>query len=261
MPRPRSELGDIVASPRSQRLLRWMRRKPTPAKLLGETIEGEEVTAVVSPTGGPATYRDLLSCVRACVKVQALDKDGNVLRVIELDPDDPELRAEAEAEAAAAGLARSSSSGAAVPIISVDIPRLVDNIARNMREVGAESARQNSAAFKEGFTALVSVVNVCLNLLVRVEQRMEAADEEAAALREQQLAAAQAAQGGGGNPRDQLAMMALQRAFPPAAGPSSSNGNGSGGGLDLPALLKLAGSLGVDLSSLGVKLPQGAGEQ
>jgi len=83
----------------------------------------------VSATG-PAQWADVVGVLRACVKIQALDKDDQVLRQLDLDPDDPELRAETETEAALSGVARGAAS---VPIISVDIPRLVDNIARNMR--------------------------------------------------------------------------------------------------------------------------------
>jgi hypothetical protein len=193
-------MTDIRTSPRNLRLLRWLKRKPMPARLVGETVDGDEVKAAVSATG-PAQWADVVGVLRACVKVQALDKDDQVLRVLELDPDDPELLAETETEAAVRGMARGGA--ASVPIISVDIPRLVDNIARNMREVASESARQQSGAFKEGFQAMVSVVNVCLGLLVRVENRLAEVED-----------AAQQDEPEGGTPsRDQLAQMALQRAL------------------------------------------------
>lgn len=220
-------MTDIRTSPRNVRLMRWLKRKPMPARLVGETVDGDEVKAAVSATG-PAQWADVVGVLRSCVKVQALDKDDQVLRVLELDPDDPELLAETETEAAVRSIAR---GGAAVPIISVDIPRLVDNIARNMREVASESARQQSGAFKEGFSAMVSVVNVCLGLLVRVENRLAEVEDA----QQQQDAEAEAT---GPQTREQLAAMALQRAM---------GGNGAaptnGGSFNPADLLKLVESL------------------
>lgn len=230
MARPRSTVTDIRTSPRNVRLLRWLKRKPMPARLVGETVDGDEVKAAVSATG-PAQWTDLVGVLRSCVKVQALDKDDQVLRQLDLDPDDPELLAETETEAAVRGMARGGASS--VPIISVDIPRLVDNIARNMREVASESARQQSGAFKEGFSAMVSVVNVCLGLLVRVENRLAEVEDAAAQQQNDEN------ETGGTPTREQLAQMALQRAL---------GGNGAaptnGGGTFNPAdLLKLVQSL------------------
>ena len=228
MARPRSTIPDIRTSPRNVRLLRWLKRKPTPARLVGETVDGDEVKAAVSATG-PAQWTDLVGVLRSCVKVQALDKDDQVLRQLDLDPDDPELLAETETEAAVRGMARGNASS--VPIISVDIPRLVDNIARNMREVASESARQQSGAFKEGFQAMVSVVNVCLGLLVRVENRL--AEVEDAAQQQQHDD-----EPSGPQTREQLAQMALQRALG-ANGAAPTNG----GSFNPADLLKLVQSL------------------
>lgn len=228
MARPRSTIPDIRTSPRNVRLLRWLKRKPMPARLVGETVDGDEVKAAVSATG-PAQWTDLVGVLRSCVKVQALDKDDQVLRQLDLDPDDPELLAETETEAAVRGMARGNA--ASVPIISVDIPRLVDNIARNMREVASESARQQSGAFKEGFQAMVSVVNVCLGLLVRVENRLAEVEDAAAAQQHDD-------EPSGPQTREQLAQIALQRAL---------GGNGAaatnGGNFNPADLLKLVQSL------------------
>lgn len=218
-------MGDIRTSPRGVRLLRFLKRKPTPAKLLGETLDGDEVTCVINGTG-PAQYTDAANVVKHCIKIQALDSKGDVLRVLTLDPDDHELRAEHETENAITSIAKHGS----VPIISVDIPRLVDNIARNMRDVAREASQQNAAAHREGFTAMVSVVNIALNLLVGVEQRLANA-EEALATREPAA---------GDDPeqdRVQMAMRALQSAMG-----GKSNGNG-GAPWDPAKLLGLVQSL------------------
>src|SRR5690349_19817456 len=226
MARPRSTMTDIRTSPRNVRLLRWLKRKPMPHRLVGETVDGDEVKAAVSATG-PAQWADVVGVLRACVKIQALDKDDQVLRQLDLDPDDPELRAETETEAALSGVARGAASA---PIISVDIPRLVDNIARNMREVASESARQQSGAFKEGFSAMVSVVNVCLGLLVRVEQRLAEVEDQAAQQNEDNEA-------GGPQTREQLAQMALQRALG-GNGAAPTNGGGTVKPTDLLQLVQ-----------------------
>jgi|GEM_PF-7028891 len=223
MARARNSFGDIRVSARNQRLLKWLRRKPVPHSVVGETEDGDELRAVVSATG-PAQWSDVLSVVRPCVHLEARDADGNILRAIDLDPDDPELRAESELERAE--LVARAVPGS-VPIISVDLPKLIDNLARNLREVAGEAARQQANAHKEGFGAMVSVVQLCLNLLGRLEQRMAAQDERAELERDGQPPA-QLPQ------REQLAMMALQRAL------GSSNGAIAGaGGLDLASLLRM----------------------
>lgn len=227
MARPKSEMGDIRTSARGQRLLRFLKRKPTPAKLLGETSDGDEVTCVINGTG-PATYSDAAGVVKHCVQIKALDAKGDVLRVLTLDPDDHELRAEHETENAITSIAKHGS----VPIISVDIPRLVDNIARNMRDVAREASQQNAAAHREGFTAMVSVVNIALNLLVGVEQRLANA-EEALATREP---------AGGDDDPDQRVKMALAALNQAMGGKSNGNGNG-GGAWDPSKLLGLVQSL------------------
>jgi hypothetical protein len=216
MARPRSELGDIRTSPRNRRLLKFLKRKPAPEKLVGETDEGDEVTTVLSGTG-PATYSDACNVLRECIKVSALDAKGNQLRVIHFDPEDPELQAEAETREALRGITRSGGNGS-VPIISVDLPKLVDNIARNMREVSSEAARQNAGAHREGFNAMVSVVNIALNLLVGVEQRLARAEDALASHNEPTTGGDEA------DPRQAMAMAALQRAL----------GGGANGGMKIP---------------------------
>ncbi|HET6195511.1 MAG TPA: hypothetical protein VFE12_07150 [Acetobacteraceae bacterium] len=224
MARPKSELGDIRTSARSVRLLRWLRREPLPAKVVGETDDGDETSCAVA---GKSTKQlhDVVSVVRGCTEFKALDKDGNELRRMTLDPSDPELRAEAEA-AAVKSLAGASGNGS-VPIISVDLPKLVDNIARNIREASSEAARQSAHAHRGGYDAMISVVNVALNLLVGVENRLNALqDEQQRQQRHQQQGEPDPAA-----KRQELAMLALQKAVGGNGG--SSNGNGGGGVMEL----------------------------
>lgn len=216
--------GDIRPSPRNQRLLKWLRRKPVPHTVVGETADGEECRAVVSLTG-PTIWSDVLSVVRACVHLEARDKEGQTLRALDLDLDDPELRAESELEAAS-----SRPVPGSIPIISVDIPKLVDNIARNIREASNEAARAQAGAFRDGFSAMTNVVNLCLNLLTRVDDRLAEAEERDRANVQTTAEPAEPV-----DERKQLAMLALQKAM---GGGNGAPTNG-GGGMNMAQILQL----------------------
>jgi hypothetical protein len=187
---------------REYRLLRWIRRRPLPAKLLGETLSGEEVKVVVTGES-KAAFADAVTSLDECWRILALDKDGNQIRKFELD------RTEREEEEEAAPRPGQ--------IISIDVPKLVDNIARNMREVAITSANQQATAFKEGFAAMTQVVNLCLSLLVRVDQRLEQAEVGTTTAP--------------GDDRHSLAMLAIQKALggnTTAPPPAPTNGGATG---------------------------------
>lgn len=196
---------------REYRLLRWIRRAPLPAKLVGETLTGEEVRVAVTGDS-KAAFADAVTSLDECWRIVALDKDGNQIRKFEVDRNEREREAEEDESRQRPG-----------QLISIDVPKLVDNIARNMREVATTSANQQALAFKEGFGAMTQVVNLCLTLLVRVDQRLEEAELTK----------------GNTTPSDersQLAMMALQKALggsAPQPTPPANPGNGGGGGFQL----------------------------
>ena len=222
MARPRSVLGDSRHSARTVRILRWLRRKPLPAKVEGETADDDEVTCAVAG-GGTTELHDVVSVVQDCVRLTALDEKGNKLRVLTLDAErDPELRAEAEIEAA------QQSNPNSVPIISVDVPKLVDSIARNIREAVSEATRNNSHAHRDGFQAMTAVMNIALNLLVGLEQRYATAEQMLLAERQPTTAT---------DPNDpeaqkrNMAMLALQKAM------GGNGANGAGGGFDPSQLM------------------------
>ena len=202
-----------ATSARGWRILRFLKRKPLPAKLVGESLDGDEVTVAITGDNG-AALSDAVSALDECWSIKALDKDGNTLRKLELDPQDPELAAEAPDQAL-------SSAQRSNTIISIDVPKLVDNIARNMREVSAAAASQQSKAFSEGFQAMTSVVNLCLQMLVRVEQRLANAEE----LASNNLPKAD-------DNRSQLAMLAFQKALGGGA-PTPPQAAGSNGGIHI----------------------------
>jgi len=88
---------------------------------------------------------------------------------------------------------------------------------------------------------MVSVVNVCLGLLVRVENRLAEVEDQAAQQQQQE-------ETGGTPTREQLAQMALQRAL------GGGNGAPTNGGTFNPAdLLKL-------VQSLQQQKPEGGGD-
>lgn len=199
----------LANSVRAQRIMRFLRRKPQPVRLVGETDDGEELTVAMNAS---APITDPTLAVMECVKIGAYDKDGALLRVLELDPDDPELQAEAELAES-----RGSRGSGRTPIISVDVPKLVDNIARNMKEVFIAGGDHQAKAFKEGFGAMTSVVNLCLNLLARIEGRLAAVENDREAL---------LTEGGEEqpNPQNALAMQALQKAMGGGGGGGPQNG-------------------------------------
>jgi hypothetical protein len=210
-----------------------------PAKVVGETDDGEETSCVVSGASTQELH-DVISVVRKCSELKALDKDGNSLRTLTLDPTDPELRAESEA-AGLVKLAHQSGNGS-VPIISVDLPKLVDNIARNIREASSEAARGSANAHRGGYDAMISVVNVALNLLVGMEGRLNALQDQQHRQQQQQHhsdANDPAAQ------RQNLAMLALQKAMGgnTSNGANGSNGSNGGGGFDPMKLMQFMQSL------------------
>lgn len=202
----RNEWAKLKESPRAHRLFRWLRRKPFPHHLIGELDDGDEIKVVIGSNGRQRTWTDACKALLDCVHVQAFDAENNTLRVYEIDPDDPEHAAELEVERA-----RKAGGGAvagSVPLISVDVPKLVDNIASNLRDVARESAAAQAKAFGDGFAAMTSVVNLCLQLLVRVEQRLADAEDAATAARDTH---GETATDGAPDPRNLLAAAALQK--------------------------------------------------
>ncbi len=208
-----------ATGPRGWRILRFLKRKPLPAKVIGESLDGDDVTVAITGDNG-AAFSDAVSALDGCWTVKALDKEGNTIRKLEMDPHDPELAAEASERDGMTNAARSNT------IISIDVPKLVDNIARNMREVAAAAATQQSKAFSDGFAAMTSVVNLCLQMLVRVERRLEVAEERTEL---------NSPTDGG---RNQLAMLALQKALGGDATPQQPQAAGSNGGIHVtPAMI------------------------
>lgn len=200
----KAQFASVRESPKGMRILKWLRRKPQPFKVIGETDEGEEVTCALGTGKSMRPWTDAVRVLIDCVHLTAVNEAGETIRVLPFADDDPTLQT--EDERAESRDAKQSANGS-VPLISIDVPKLVDNIARNIRDAVRESASMQSEAHTAGFTAMVSVVNLALGLLVRLDQRLEVAQTDA----ETAAAAAAANQLPPGDNRDQLAMMALQK--------------------------------------------------
>lgn len=158
---------------RARKIVAWLRRVPVPHQIRCEHDAKEDKTIQVIPEQGKPKWTDICEAALAYDHLVGLDKNGNVLRELPLDPDDPDIRKQAvidtqvkESKAAAALPGRE-------PIISIDVPKLVEAIASNMKDVAKESAAMQANAFKGGFDAMVSVVNLCIGLLNRVDRRLE----------------------------------------------------------------------------------------
>lgn len=200
-------------TPREYRILRWIRKKPLPHTVSGETLAGEQISVAIAADSRGA-LSDAVESLSECVELVAKDKEGHQLRKLVLGVEDLEPIEEEQ--------------GTVGSLVGIDIPKLVDSIAKNMREVAVESANMQAGAFKEGFAAMTEVVKVSLELLSRVDRRLQEAESRV-----------------GDGPVDhnsQLAMFALQRAFgglglpPPGSAPpggAPQPGSNGGGGFQI----------------------------
>jgi hypothetical protein len=172
-------VAKLYDTPRGMRIYHWLRRTPELVKVIG-TDAGDQTISVSlarQPNSGQPKWKDAIGALIDCVKLQGLDAAGDVVRVLSLDPDaDPALADASEAHETNMQ-ARREAREVGSTLIAIDLPKLVDNIARNMKEVSAASAQQQSTAFAAGFKAMTDVIGLCIGMLNRVDQRM--ADLEA----------------------------------------------------------------------------------
>lgn len=216
----------LKESPRDWRCVRWLRKKPIPTLIKGEDDEGEEITVrLVSKSGERPKWADAARALHRCSRLTAYDDDGAILRTLEHDDDhDPELRAEVQRETARETGAVPYGS----PLLAIDVPRLVKEIAESMQRVSVGAAEQQARAHAEAFKQMGNVLNVAMNLLVRLERQLEAVEERHAAATDDDEE----------EPTDEktaLAMAAIQKVL--GGGSSLALPNGAGG-VDLGALMK-----------------------
>lgn len=184
------------------KLRRFIKRDPAPARLVGEAIDGEEISVTWDPRRSKA-IADAIDALGVCASITAYDKEGGVLRRLELEPADEET-------------AGNKHSG---ELLSVDVPKLVDNITRNMVALVKEATATQAKAHGEGFKAMGEVVNLCLEMLQRVDKRLQIAESNIAPT--------------GDESRNRFALMALTRLLGPGQAPQIGQGksqpsNGAG---------------------------------
>jgi hypothetical protein len=235
-----TQWAKLRQSPWDWRILRWLRRKPRPVKVVGTTDDGDEITVAIPAKGeaGSTPWTDAVRVLHKCSEMKALDADGAVLRELERPDDDPQMQAEAERERSTTTAAAPAQAGQ-LPLISLDIPKLVDNIASNFERVIKTTKEMQSEASQQGLNAMVSVLNLSLNLLVRMDERLAASEGEAEHLRAAVAAAAANPPPSETSQRDQLVQLALQKAL---GGDGNGAPNGHSG-LNVQALTALAQSL------------------
>ena len=200
---------------RARKILAWLRQNPIPRMCRAVHEDGSDVEVVVQPPQGRIRWTDAMRAVYKCSEITALDDAGRILRVLDLEP-----AAEDEAELNRLEIAHQKMLSEAdarlpgrEPIISVDVPLLVEKIASAMKDVARTAAEQQSEAHAAGFNAMTNVVTLCISMLQRVDQRLADREEDARELEEERIALLQQQPqpGTDGDPRSALAHAALQK--------------------------------------------------
>jgi hypothetical protein len=246
MPRPGStSYWQVLENARAKKIVAWLRRKPVPHQLLCTDQVGEDKTIQVITETGKVKWTDIAEAAYDSVLLVALDAKGSVLRQLKLDPkEDPELANQLTLDAQKKE-AREQMIPGREPIISVDVPKLVESIAVNMQKAAATAAEQQSKAFSEGFKAMTSVVTMSLELMHKLERRLDAERETRAELEEERRleleAHAEEVEEPGGD-RTELAVAAAMQALG-VGGPRNGPTNGKAEGVDPELALRLGALL------------------
>jgi hypothetical protein len=168
----------VYDTPTGRKIYTWIRRTPPLHKVIGTDAADQEITVALD--GGSGTkWKDAIGSLYECVKLKGLNSSGDVVRTLSLDPDvDPAFRERQEVYEAGTAARRDARDHGST-LIAIDVPKLVDAIAKSMQEVAKSSAQQQSEAFKSGFEAMTNVVELCIGMLQRVDQRLEQMEEQA----------------------------------------------------------------------------------
>jgi hypothetical protein len=219
---------------RARKIVAWLRRVPVPYQIRCEHDAKEDKTIQVIPEQGKPKWTDICEAALAYDHLVALDKNGNVTRELPLDPEDPDIRKQAVIDSQVAQSKAAAALPGREPIISIDVPKLVEAIASNMKDVAKESASMQANAFQGGFEAMVSVVNLCLGLLTRMDRRLEDVEDAHAELQDNRDAIT--VPGEAPEDRNQLAIAAMLQHLGAKGG--GSNGKADDG-VDPVLALKL----------------------
>ena len=244
---------------RAKKIYAWLRRKPIPYQLRCEGDDGEEKTIQCLLPSGKVKWTDVVDAALGYELVTAVDEQGNVLRELKQDLNDPRGVAQAEIDQQKKDAASDARLPGREPIISVDVPRLVESIAVNMQKASAASAEQQAQAFKAGFGAMTNVITLCIRMLQRVEQRLEEERENRLDAEDEVRELTTTATDAPAEDRTELAIAAAMQALG-VKGKPNANGNGKPEGnenVDPVLALKLGALL---REHLGGAEPKGPGD-
>lgn len=204
------DVPKVYDTPKGRKIYSFLRRTPRLTKVRGFDEADQEIVVTLVRAGegqGSPKWKDAIGALYECIRMQGLNEAGEVVRTLSIDPDqDPALREKIDTHEAG-NEARAQARQHGSTLIAIDVPRLVDNIARNMKEVAESSAAQQATAFKAGFEAMTNVINLCLGMLQRVDDRLENLEQNNPEPEQQEEPEQDDGQ------RNQLAHMALMQAL------------------------------------------------
>ncbi|HUL81662.1 MAG TPA: hypothetical protein VL131_05945 [Gammaproteobacteria bacterium] len=226
------DIPKVYDTPKGRRLYSWLRRSPPLVRVVAVDEAEQEITVSLERREGQGSpkWKDAIGALYDCVKMRGLNAAGEVVRTLSFDPDaDPALATRIDSHEAM-NAARQHARETGSTLIAVDVPKLVESIAKNMQEVAKTAAEQNSAAFAKGFEAMTDVVQLCIGMLQRVDQRV-------AELEESRPEPPEPPAEPEGDARGQLAIDALIKSLAPGLGAASSGGVNAAQAAQIQALL------------------------
>lgn len=132
-------------------LRRWLQKHPVPKTIRG--FGGDEEEREVELGTARSKWRDAEAALAGCWKLEALSEKGAVLRVLELEAPPDE----------------SASSSSASSKMRDEL-LLVREVAKLLHEAHNAGAERHAQAHKQGFDALVNIVNVTTDRLAKLEK-------------------------------------------------------------------------------------------
>lgn len=173
MPQRMAAKWAVMSDPRGRKIVAWLRRLPIPAHVTAVDGDGEEIRVAVSDGKVKVRWTDIVDALEGATVIKAHDEHGGVLRQLRFDVSiEPALAQQEELQRQKLE-SRENAVPGREPILSIDVPRLVESIASNMQRASAAAAQQQSEAFSAGFKAMTDVVGLCVNMLTRVERRLD----------------------------------------------------------------------------------------
>jgi hypothetical protein len=187
---------------------RWLSRQPIPVTIKGEEPDGSERVVELN-THGRYRYSDAASALDGCVRLTACNKDGRVLRVLNLEPEggEAELSEQKEEKRKASELKEFRL------MLATTIPEMVVQVLNASMQLGQAFAAAAIGGNQTAMQALASVV------------QLQGGINKQSISQILQLQKALADQGpAGGDPTDELALKLLTAQLGGGAAPSNGGG-------------------------------------